>query len=261
MHERLKTSRGHEYAKEEKDLDIYAVIKLVTKDLSDTLREAFNSLIVFPREAVIVSHIFEKIHSRKISKEYLEILHERSLLERSGDDFSLHGIIRDVLENDLNSDQKKKFFRQLVEQYENEKFDANDSFFLLHFVSTCLSADRKDVAVRLLSSADYLLCRFFETRFTNLLSDFEAVLSQEPDEAVESFRNFFSDPHLWIQNFARKTLVRQALLLRRGEHVARFYSNFWRMCSFVGGPRDRIGAFVAWPGPPDTGEGLRGSAG
>ena len=33
------------------------------------------------------------------------------------------------------------------------------------------------------------------------------------------------------------------------------------MWSFVGGPRDGIGAFVAWPGPPDTGEGIGGSAG
>ena len=154
------------------------------------------------------------------TRHHLDLLYEHSLLIRIGGDFSIAGVIRDILEASLNSEQKKRFFQQLVDQYEKDaNFDTNDAFYFPHYVSTCLNAERRELAERLLSSFDYLLCRFFKIGLSNLFSDFEAVLSQKPSLAITSFRNFFSTLHLWNQDFNKETLLRQALLFRRGDRV------------------------------------------
>lgn len=210
-------NKGHRYAEESKYLNIYVIIEFAIQNLSDEdLEDPFKTLIVFPRDTPIVSNVFQKLND---DVDDLEALVERSLLGHSGDDYIIHGLIRDVLEDYLNDDEKRDIFQTLVTQYEEDEVNDDDMFYLLHFISTCLNAHRNDVARRLLTSGEYLLWRFFKTRFTNLFVDFEAVLNESPNDAVNSFLNFFMDSPLWNQGFDKKSLMRQAVLFNRSIHV------------------------------------------
>lgn len=192
--------------------------KIFIDMLSDERKVDFDRLIIFPKGELITSLRFAVFYdnSKDCAESRLEFLKEKSILEKRHDGFVINKLWSDFLRERVSDEERRRHISDFCDGCERlwSDLDWTDKFVLKLLPPMCINSSRKDHALQLLSSVQFLfersarLERGGEFNVRDLLSLRSLGVEIDRVDQMVSLAVEFCD---WMI-FERSHLARQAVL-------------------------------------------------